>query len=182
MVFIGEYDMGKSLCFTGHRPQKLIYSFDEQHDMCIRLKARLGTDIEQKITEGVDTFLCGMALGTDIWCGEIVIAFKEKYPHIRLIACIPHIGQDKSWNKDYKKRYKRLLESADDSIIFYDHYVRGCMQKRNHYMVDHASYMIAVFNGSDGGTKTTVEYAQKKRLDIIILDPDQMIRRHICGR
>lgn len=168
-----------ALCFTGHRPQKLSYGFDEQNELCLRLKKRLNEDIAKKILTGVDTFLCGMAMGTDIWCGEIVMKLKEQFPHIRLIACIPHIGQEKSWNEDYKKRYARLLEAADDSVIFYDQYVRGCMQKRNRYMADNSAHMIAVYNGSAGGTQTTVEYAKKKGLDIIILDPDRMIRSHI---
>jgi len=42
--------MDKTLCFTGHRPHKLIYGFDEQHDMCVRLKSRIKIEIEQKIT------------------------------------------------------------------------------------------------------------------------------------
>lgn len=170
-----------TLCFTGHRPQKLTYGLDEQHEHCKRLKARLRVEIEQKINEGVDTFLCGMAFGTDIWCGEIVAGLKKQYSHISLIACIPHIGQEKSWNSDYQTRYRHLLQNVDSQIVFYDHYVRGCMQKRNRYMVENADYMIAVFNGSTGGTKGTVEYAQKQGLDIIILDPDKMIRRHIRG-
>lgn len=104
---------------------------------------------------------------------------KAQYPHIRLIACIPHIGQESSWNDDYKTRYTRLLQSADDSIVFYDHYVKGCMQKRNRYMVDATAHMIAVFNGSPGGTKSTIEYAKRKGLDIILLDPDRMVRKHL---
>jgi len=175
-------DKKRTCCFTGHRPQKLIYEFDEQHDMCIRLKARLRTDIELKINEGVDTFLCGMALGTDMWCGEIVTELKQKYPHIRLIACIPHAGQEKSWNEDYRERYYRLLDSADKNIVFYDHYIYGCMQKRNRYMADNAAYMIAVFNGSSGGTKSTIDYAMRKGLDIILLDPNEMMRKHISAK
>ena len=63
--------------------------------------------------------------------------------------------------------------------MFYDHYVNGCMQKRNRYMVDSAAHMIAVFNGSPGGTKSTIEYAKRKGLDIILLDPDRMVRKHL---
>lgn len=169
----------KSLCFTGHRPQKLPYGMDEDHDMCRRLKARLRTDIEAKIQAGVENFYCGMAWGTDIWCGEIVQDLKAQYPHIRLIACIPHIGQEKGWNEGYIARYHSLLQSADESIVFYDHYVKGCMQKRNRYMVDATAHMIAVFNGSPGGTKSTIEYAKRKGLDIILLDPDRMVRKHL---
>ena len=104
-IVIGDdFVKEKSCCFTGHRSQKLSYGMDEQHEHCIRLKNRLKIEIEQKITEGVDTFLCGMAWGTDIWCGEIASELKEQYPHIRLIACIPHKGQENSWMDDYKKR------------------------------------------------------------------------------
>lgn len=63
--------------------------------------------------------------------------------------------------------------------MFYDHYVKGCMQKRNRYMVDATAHMIAVFSGSPGGTKSTIEYAQRKGLDIILLDPDRMVRKHL---
>ncbi len=168
-----------TLCFTGHRPQKLSYGFDEQNELCLRLKNQLHEDIEKMILKGVNTFLCGMAMGTDIWCGEIVMKLKEQFSHIRLVACIPHLGQEKDWNDDYQNRYARLLEATDDSIVFYDHYVQGCMQKRNRYMVDNSAHMIAVYNGTSGGTHTTVEYAKRKGLDIIILDPNKMMRSHI---
>ncbi len=171
--------MDKSLCFTGHRPQKLIYGFNENHEMCVRLKDRIMIEIKQKIEEGIDTFLCGMAIGTDIWCGETVVELRKEYQNIRLIACIPHIGQEEMWNEDYKERYRELLRHADEKIIISDHYTKDCMQLRNRYMVDHSSNMIAVFNGQEGGTKTTIEYAIKKGRNIILLDPTRMVRRSI---
>lgn len=120
-----------------------------------------------------------MAWGTDIWCGEIVLDLKVQYPHIRLIACIPHIGQEKGWSEGYITRYRSLLQTADENVVFYDHYVKGCMQKRNRYMVDATAHMIAVFNGSPGGTQSTIEFAKRKGLDIILLDPDRMVRKHL---
>jgi len=161
--------MEHSLCFTGHRLQKL--GFDEGHPLCTQLKERLKSEIEKKIQLGATDFYCGMALGTDMWCGQIVIELKKTYPHIRLIACVPHIGQEKSWSQSEQERYRALLAAADESVVFFEHYVNGCMQKRNRYMVDHCSHVIAVFNGSGGGTKTTLEYAQKKGLDIVVINP-----------
>ena len=173
--------MNKSLCFTGHRPQKLVYGFNEHHEMCIRLKDRLRFEIRQKIEEGIDTFLCGMALGTDIWCGEIVVELQKEHRGIHLIACIPHNGQEKKWNDDYQRRYRALLNCAEDQVVISDHYTKDCMQIRNEYMVDHSSHMIAVYNGQEGGTKTTIEYAIKKGRNIILLDPTRMVRRSIMG-
>ena len=36
-------------------------------------------------------------------------------------------------------------------------------------MVDNSNSMIAVFNGGKGGTRQTIEYAKKQKLDIIII-------------
>ena len=53
-------------CFTGHRPNKLVYSEDE-------IKSLLEKAIEKAISYGYVTFITGMAQGTDIWAAEIVI-------------------------------------------------------------------------------------------------------------
>jgi uncharacterized phage-like protein YoqJ len=45
------------------------------------------------------------------------------------------------------------------------------MLKRNRYMVDHSSVLIAVFDGVLGGTMQTINYARKKGLEIIEIRP-----------
>jgi hypothetical protein len=44
------------------------------------------------------------------------------------------------------------------------------MMKRNRYMVDKSSMLIACFDGRPGGTMSTVLYAQRAGLDVIICD------------
>ena len=39
-------------------------------------------------------------------------------------------------------------------------------------MVDHSSRLIAIYNGSPGGTRNTIEYAKRKKPEIAIFDPD----------
>ncbi|MBR3438062.1 MAG: WYL domain-containing protein [Clostridia bacterium] len=41
---------------------------------------------------------------------------------------------------------------------------------RNKWMVDHSNWLIAVYNGSAGGTKNTIEYAKKEGIEIHIID------------
>ena len=50
-----------------------------------------------------------------------------------------------------------------------DHYTSSCMQRRDRYMVDHASLLIAAFDGTAGGTRYTVEYALSRGLSIVDL-------------
>ena len=45
------------------------------------------------------------------------------------------------------------------------------MNGRNLWMVEHASRLIAVFDGSTGGTANTVRRAEEHRLSIIKLHP-----------
>ena len=46
-------------------------------------------------------------------------------------------------------------------------YSPGCMQRRNRYMVDHASLLIAVHDGLPGGTRRTIEYALRRGIGIV---------------
>ncbi len=51
-------------------------------------------------------------------------------------------------------------------------YREGCMLKRNRYLVDHATCLLAVYNGEwRGGTAMTVRYARKLGREIIVLNP-----------
>ena len=50
-----------------------------------------------------------------------------------------------------------------------ERYVPGCMQRRNRYLVDHASLLIAAYDGSSGGTRNTIQYAISRGLDIVDL-------------
>ena len=53
-------------------------------------------------------------------------------------------------------------------------YHKGCMLERNRYLVDHAFFLLAVYNGTwRSGTGATVRYAQKLNKEIIIINPDK---------
>ena len=45
------------------------------------------------------------------------------------------------------------------------------MLRRNRYMVDHASLLIAVHDGQSGGTRRTIEYAMRRGLDVVDMPP-----------
>ena len=160
-------------CFTGHRPQKLPWGFDESDARCLELKQRLRSAIMLAITHGKTMFYTGMAMGTDIWTAEIVLELREELhePCIRLVAVIPHSGQEAKYPDDFKQRYRRILSEADERIVLQEHYTDGCMQRRNRYMVDNSSMLIAVYSGNGGGTGYTFDYAKDRGLQIIWIDP-----------
>ncbi len=158
-----------SCCFTGHRPNKLPWGFDETDARCIALKDRIADAVETACEEGYTHFLCGMAMGCDLYFAEAVLAAKARFPALTLEAAIPCLSQTDGWPEEQKQRYRRILAACDYETVVQEQYSRGCMQRRNRYMVDHASLLIAVHDGLPGGTRSTVLYAMRQRLMVVNL-------------
>ncbi len=167
------------IAFTGHRPEML--PFDQESDAYSKLEQMVWSEIYQRMEIGYDTFYCGAARGTDIMCGEIVLAEKETmHPHVKLICAIPFKEQAQSWSVTWRMRYRDLLRGADKIIQTSESYHRGCYHVRNRYMVDNADTLIAIYNGaSNGGTAYTVKYAQECGKEIVIFNPEDLTRRVI---
>lgn len=165
-------DRQESCCFTGHRPAKLPWRSNEQDPRCLALKRRIAEAVESACEMDYRHFLCGMATGCDLYFCEAVLEAKQHHA-ISLEAAIPCPTQADRWSASERKRYARLLEQCDFQTMVSHSYNGFCMQRRNRYMVDHASMIIAVFNGTPGGTRSTLEYAFRRGLYVldIPLDP-----------
>ena len=159
--------------FTGHRPSSFHFGYDEQHADCVKLKLIMASQIAALIDNGVKTFLTGMALGTDIWGAEIVLALKEQRPDLRLIAVLPCETQANKWSVEQRERYFNILPKCDDVVYISRHYTKDCMYRRNRWLIDHSSFVLAVYNGTPkGGTAYTVNYAYAKKRAVILIHPD----------
>ena len=71
-----------------------------------------------------------------------------------------------------KSRYRDILARCDYETMVQQSYTPGCMQRRNRYMVDHASLLIAVNDGARGGTRSTIEYAFKRGVNVLDIPLD----------
>lgn len=131
----------------------------------------LKTEMHRLINSGVMYFQTGMAQGIDLMCGEIVLELKEVFD-IHLFCVIPCENQCYGWNEEDIVLYNRLLRESTDIIYTSKEYSKGCMMKRNRYLVDNAEYILAVYDGQQGGTMATINYAKKKHKTIIIIDPN----------
>ena len=166
--------MENTCAFTGHRPQSLLWKFNENDERCIKVKEKLEHLIRGLIEKyGVTHFISGMAQGIDLYAAEIVIKLKEEYP-VLLECAIPCDTQTNGWSLPEVSRYEKILSLADKVTYVSHQYTKECMMKRNKYMVDNALYLIAVWNGQGSGTGNTVRYAKGKDRKIIIIDPNNM--------
>lgn len=161
--------------FTGHRPALYSFGYDEESYQCLKLKAIMAAQVAALIQNGVTTFLSGMALGADMWGAEIVLSHKERHPEIKLIAVLPCETQADRWSVEQRDRYFDILAKCDETVYISRHYTSSCMFKRNRWLIDHAGFVLAVYNGNQkGGTAYTVRYAFEKNRAVTIINPDTL--------
>ena len=159
-----------SCSFTGHRPEKLPWGHQESDPRCQDLKRRILGAAEAAYEEGFRHFICGMAQGCDLYFCEAAQALRDSRPGVTVEAAIPCESQADKWPPEDKERYQRLVGLCDFETMVQRQYDRGCMLRRNRYMVDRSSLLIAAFDGSKGGTLYTASYALKNGVEVEVID------------
>jgi hypothetical protein len=132
---------------TGHRPEDCGYS--ETH---IRQKIRSTLQ-----NESVDTIICGMAAGYDLWLGDEAVNLGiEVWAAKPWASHGPRLGDE--------NLYARVLSGASrvvnvDGALIYPG--PKCYHDRNHWMVDNATHLLAWWSGKEaGGTFACWKYAE----------------------
>lgn len=154
----------KTIAFTGHR------TYDGRCD------AQLLDAIRQFHAQGYRTFLSGMATGFDIAAAEAVLALKAELPDAKLVCVVPFDGHDDGFSAKDRERFARIIREADDTIVLTQHYSPDVYHRRNDFLVDNSSAVIAYFDGSRSGTRYTLKRAQKKgaQMKNLYADPQQI--------
>ena len=165
--------------FTGHRPHKFPWRYDEADGRCVALKAVLTEQIAALANAGVTQFLSGMGLAVDTWSALSVLALREKNPMLKLHCILPCREQADKWTASSRDLYHSILEQADSIVYVSRDYHKNCMLDRNRFLVEHSSTLLAVYNGERrGGTAATMRYAQKMGREIIVIDPITRLITH----
>ena len=161
-----KFDLLHTASFTGHRS----YSGEAARE--------LDLTVERLSREGVDTFLCGMAVGFDMAAAESVMRMRSLLAdrEIRLVAAVPFRNQASRFPAAEKARYERILDAADEVEVLSERYAPECYSRRNDFLVDNASVIIAWYDGSPtGGTRYTIDRARRFARKIINLRPSEQL-------
>lgn len=158
-------------CFTGHRPDKLPWGLDERDPRCAALKHSLGRELEALYRRGFRHFISGMAMGCDLYFAEAALALRDKYPELTVEGAVPCPTQAQRWPEETRLRWRDILDRCDLETVVQQNYDRWCMLRRDRYMVDRSAAVLAVFDGTAGGTRYTLNYAMDHKREILLLDP-----------
>ena len=163
-------DKEQTCCFTGHRPVKLPWGARETDPRCAALKGQIAATLNGIYESGYRRFICGMAIGCDMYFAEAVLALRRLHPDVILEAAVPCDSQADRWTRSQREQYAELLAQCDLTTYVSHLYSPGCMMKRNQYMIDSSSLLLACFNGRSSGTMSTILYAERQGVRTIILE------------
>lgn len=144
-------------CFTGAAPDQLRRPIDD-------IKVDLENEILRAVKEGCTTFISGMAPGTDIWAGNIVVRLKDRFPDLKLIAALPFPGFADDLEGLWREKYEILLSRADLVRIVCPEYQEDAALLRLRWMLDHASRLLAVCGARSADTRNLFRLAREKRV------------------
>ena len=157
------------IAVTGHRPNKLNNEYDGV-GICSTFIRNEIKAVLAKHTQNGQTLelISGMALGVDMLFAQIAIELN-----IPLIAAIPFKGQQSMWPKQSQDRFNKILsyDKCESVIVSEGAYTPQKMQIRNQWMVDNCDLLIAVFDGTSGGTANCVNYAKKIGKNRVVIKP-----------
>lgn len=138
---------------TGHRPDKLGgYS----RATLVRCK-QTALEHFQLMPVEPSRVISGMALGWDMG-----VAFAALALRIPFTAAVPFDGQESRWPEEWQAVYRDLLDSADHVVVVSPGGYSGAkMHRRNVWMVNQCDHVLALWNGSEGGTFDAINYANQ---------------------
>lgn len=168
------------IALTGHRPTKL-----GGYDTSLPSYRKLQDDLEQFIAYQLQSYdvivgHSGLALGADTIWSKAILNMRQKHPNrVQFHAEIPFMEQHNKW---FKKSdidfWLEQVNSADYKTIYMDSNtelstknVVKALDDRNIGMIDHADILIAVWDGSSGGTGNAVHYAKSINKQIQYVKP-----------
>lgn len=147
------------LAATGHRPDKL----GGYNSTLSVLRTDLIMDWME--TRAVERGITGMALG---WDQDFALACYEL--GIPYTAAVPFEGQESQWPQKSRLIYNWLMNRAADIVVVSPGaYNAGKMLARNVWMVDECTHLLALYDGTQGGTQHCLKYAREWEKPVVNL-------------
>jgi len=146
------------LSVTGHRPNKL-GGYDQKiyNRLCNFAVLQLRKLVPTKV-------ITGMALGWDTAIADSCVKLD-----IPFIAAIPFANQERMWPLHSQIIYTNLLQKSEKVEIIdkNPYFSLEKMHQRNEWMVNQSDMLLALWNGTKGGTDHCIKFARKNNKPII---------------
>lgn len=180
-----------AVCITGHREKSIVPYNNDHANLDITLfavKAMLNGYLSATFKKGYTTIISGLAEGIDLWAAKIAICQKRYENERHLIGVMPYRRHFHGFSEENRKLLQEVERYADFLVSTCDNpdMVYGkkatastdpqIYRKRNYYMVDNCSVVIAFYNEDNprSGTGQTIRYAKQQDKHILCFNSEDI--------
>lgn len=158
---------------TGHRPDKLIGGWELYQDNGVGQTFFVDFLASYLTGLGIEIILVGMAVGFD----TIACLGAERTEDTWFEAYVPFYGHHRKWKQSEQRTFQNLIESSSCRKVHTPekiptNYGEICamLNQRNKDIVDSGiDVLIALWNGTSGGTANCIKYANKVGVPVLNL-------------
>lgn len=162
----------RTICITGHRAKYITPLNGDSSLLPLTVKCvylMLCRYIDLAAAAGYDTFMDGLATGTDLWAARHIVNRKKSGQALRLNGVMPFLrhadrisGSERELLRDVELNCDDLICTSSDPFIVYSGTGPGknLYRTRNYFMSDCSSAAIAFLDDDKrrSGTGQTVAY------------------------
>lgn len=157
------------ISITGHRPDKLWGYKLDRREYEVLMQMMCNYFIHNNVTEVIQ----GCALGVDTLSALTVIDMKKAGYNIKLTSAVPCKDFQSNWKNELDRtRFDHIIANSDRvHYVSEEEYDISCLQKRNEWMVNNAQGVLAVWDGTAGGTFNCIKYANMTQRHVDRIEP-----------
>lgn len=163
--------------FAGHDPIRFPFGYDEEDDLCLKIRETMLMQILALYQNGVTAFYSNCELGAPMWGAELVLGLQSWVPNLQLHCVLPYEEQATKWTPQLRERYFSIIERSNSEYLIYTRYEKNCYLLCNKHLVNHSNFILAVYNDDPlvyrmESVSHLIAYAKNKNRGIITIHPD----------
>jgi hypothetical protein len=147
-----DVNRSKTCCFSGYRPEKLPWGYIEEDDRCRRLKEKLYDVVSAVYASGIRIYLRDGAGQRHVFCEAVLHLRRIIRYHAR--GRHPQRGPGGQVGRSQQEPLFQPCRAVRRRNVCLERYTPDCMMRRNMYMVDKSSVLIAVTTGGSAARCT----------------------------
>lgn len=171
----------KACSLIGTAPEEFLWDYN-QKDLIEKRHYDVDrfTELEKRIWEGYEYFICGCERGADMDFAEDILYFRVKaYPNIQLEIVLRYPEQAEEYDEKEKRRYQNILSKADKVTVVGEKQSRDSAKKKRRYLAENAEKALIVWNFKNKGEAyKTFAYVKRQKIGFEFLSLPLCLKEH----
>lgn len=160
--------------------ENLKYKYNELETPTVQLKLKISEILSKLAAEcSTLTVITNAEYGIPLWCAEIAESLKLVGDNtINLSLVIPHDEQELTWYEQWRDRYYKIIELADEVKNLDEEYTEDCLEVSEYYtacdkyIADNSDVILAITTSEK--LPAILNYVKEQKISTIMLDADNL--------